>query len=294
MLIRAAVAAVLLLVSGYAALVYSLMWMTIRPLRRSLTRSPAEYGFRFEVITFRSADGTVIRGWYVPAAGDRPKGTVILCHGIGGNRQSMLGDTPFLRQHGFACLLFDFRSRGESDGAVCTLGWRETDDLLSAVGWVRARRELSNRPIGVLGVSLGAATAIRAAARCKDIQALAVEAPFSRLDRAVALHFKSVGGSMGSLFAQPVQWAGERRLGFDARKVAPVDDIAALAPRPLLLIVDENDELFPHEETDAVYNAARYPKQRWIVPGAGHAGAGYVDYDGYARRVGAFFEAALK
>src|SRR5437867_3336734 len=45
-----------------------LAWAIIRPKRGKLVATPAVYGMRFEPIEFRSADGTRISGWYIPAA----------------------------------------------------------------------------------------------------------------------------------------------------------------------------------------------------------------------------------
>ena len=278
----------------YFGMVYGLMRMSIAPMRRTMDSTPAEYGHAYEDIEFRSRDGVTLKGWLIPGSAKSQHATIVFCHGIDADRRAMLESAKILHEAGYACLLFDFRARGESGGNVCTLGWRETDDLLAAVNWVRSRRELHSQPIGVLGVSMGAATAIRASARTKEIAAIVVEAPFSRLEHAVALRFSRLLGPFGALFARPVQWAGERKLGFSADQIAPVVDVARLSPRPLLLIADGADSLFPHTETDAIFDAAREPKQRWIVPGAPHAGARYVAHEEYVKRVTKFFGAALK
>lgn len=42
----------------------------------------------------------------------------------------------------------------------------------------------------------------------------------------------------------------------------------ASRPFPVLLICDEKDEVLPCRHTQVIYNAARGPKQLWVVPGA--------------------------
>jgi fermentation-respiration switch protein FrsA (DUF1100 family) len=186
-------------------------------------------------------------------------------------------------------VLFDFRARGESGGSICTLGYREPDDILAAVHWAKQQPELHGKPIGVLGASLGAASAIMAAARTPDIRAVVAESPFSQLDRAVECHFRGILGPPALIFSLPTRWAGEIALGRRGQDISPVREIPKIAPRPVLIIEDQNDTLFPAEETQALYKAAGTPKDLWTVPGAGHCGASYVDPAEYNRRVTQFF-----
>ena len=193
----------------------------------------------------------------------------------------------------FATLLFDFRARGESGGDRCTLGLREVDDLQAAVRWLEQRPELHGVSIGVLGTSLGAATAIMATARTPEIRAVVAEAPFSQLDRAVDCNFRQQAGSAAPFFSTPTQWVGQLAIGRRSCDISPVREISAISPRPILIIEDAEDDLFPRRETCALYEAAREPKEIWTVPEAGHAGASYVAPDEYAGRITRFFTESL-
>jgi fermentation-respiration switch protein FrsA (DUF1100 family) len=277
----------------YFALGAALAWNTMRPKRRTPTHTPALYGLSYRTVTFNSSDGVKLAGWYIPALRRRPLGVVILCHGIDGNRQAMLGSARILHRAGFATVLFDFRARGESGGNNCTLGYRETDDLQAAVRWAGQRTELHGVSIGALGASLGAATVIMCAARTREIRAIVAEAPFAQLDRAVDSHFREIVGPVGPLFSKPTQWAGEIAIGRRARDISPIRDIVGIAPRPVLIIEDAEDGLIPADQTQALYKAAREPKEIWTVPDAGHVGASYVAPEEYARRITKFFTESL-
>ena len=278
----------------YLALGALLAWNSMRPKRRSFTQTPAQYAFAYTDITFLSRDRTRLSGWYIPAAHRCPRGVIVLCHGIDGSRQSTLRHAPFLHAAGFAMVLFDFRARGQSGGRICTLGLREPEDLLAAVRWVEERPELKGLPIGVLGASLGASTAIMAAAREARILAVVAEAPFSQLDRAVDCNFQEICGGAAPFFALPTMWVGQAVLRKWGRDISPLREIAAISPRPVLIIEDAGDTLFPQRETRALYAAARSPKELWTVPDAGHCAASYVAPDEYHRRVTQFFTANLK
>jgi fermentation-respiration switch protein FrsA (DUF1100 family) len=261
----------------------------MRPKRRSPTATPAQYGYKFEAISFHSSDGVKLAGWFVPAAHRQSRGVIVLCHGIDAHRQQMLGNARILHEAGFATVLFDFRARGESGGNYCTLGDREVNDVQAAVRWIEARPDLRGVPIGVLGASLGAATAIMAAARTPEIRAIIAESPFSQLDSAVDCNFREQVGAVAPFLSMPTRWAGEMLVGRSARDISPLRAISLVAPRPILIIEDSNDTLFPKQETQALYRAARAGRQIWTVEGAGHVGASYVAPEEYHRRVVAFF-----
>ncbi len=276
----------------YFAMGAVLAWAFIKPKRRSPVGTPAQYSIAYSDITFISRDGVRLSGWYVSA--HHPRGVIVLCHGIDAHRGAMLGNAHILHRAGFATVLFDFRARGESGGNLCTLGAREPEDIQAAVRWIQQKKELRGVPIGVLGASLGASSSIMAAARTPEIKAVIVEAPFSQLDRAVECRFRELLGFAGPFFAYPTRLAGEIALGRSGSSISPVREIARIAPRPILIVADAEDKLFPAAESNALYQAAGEPKELWTVPGAGHCGAGYVEPDEYSRRITWFFTENLQ
>src|SRR6059058_3047243 len=123
-----------------------------------------------EQVTFPSGSGTTIYGWLVGPQTNR--GIVILQHGIRADKSSLVERARFLAQAGYAVLLFDFQAHGESIGSRITFGYLESRDSQAAVEFVKGR--LPGRPVGVIGVSLGAAAAVMARPAL-DVQALVLE-----------------------------------------------------------------------------------------------------------------------
>ena len=282
----------LALAALYFAMGAALTWASIRPKRWSQDKTPAQFSVAFSDISFTSRDGVPLSGWYVPVP--HPRGVIVLCHGIDGSRGSMLGNVDMLHRAGFATVLFDFRARGLSGGALCTLGLREPEDIQAAVRWIEHNEDLYGVPIGILGKSLGGASSIMAAARTPEVRAIIVEAPFSQLDRAVDCNFREIAGIAAPFFAFPTRLAGEVSLGCKGSRVSPVREIAEIAPRPILIVADAEDTLFPATETNALFQAAGEPKELWTVPGAGHCGAIDVEPEQYKRRITQFFVTHLK
>jgi fermentation-respiration switch protein FrsA (DUF1100 family) len=73
-----------------------------------------------------------------------------------------------------------------------------------------------------------------------------------------------------------------------------LDDLAAeVSPTPLFLIYADPGQGGEAELQETFYEAAREPKQLWLVPGAGHTGGIEAQPAEYERRVVGFFDDAL-
>lgn len=262
----------------------------VRPRRAPLTSTPAEKGLSFEPVTFTSADGLRLAGWHIPSGNGA---TVILCHGLGTNRADMLPRAVLLAEHGYGSLLFDFRAHGESEGEMVTYGYAETNDVLAAVDYLLARPDVDPQRIGILGGSLGAATAIRAAARSMHLKAVVVESAFTSLEDEIAFNFTAFSGLPPVPFAPLTVAFAQRQTGRRISEVRPIDDIPSISPRPVFIIHGTDDDTIPAEQGLRLYEAAGEPKELWMVDGMGHESALGVFPDEYERRVIGFFDKSL-
>ena len=75
--------------------------------------TPADLGLSYENVTFRTADGVDLAGWYVPSANGA---AVVLLHGAGSTRAATLDHAAVLARNGYGVVLFDARGHGESGG----------------------------------------------------------------------------------------------------------------------------------------------------------------------------------
>jgi alpha-beta hydrolase superfamily lysophospholipase len=208
---------------------------------------------------------------------------VLLLHGMGGSRLSTVPRAQRLVAAGFSVLLIDLQAHGETPGEHITLGWHESDDVRSAVEWLRERGPA--RRIGVVGVSLGGAAFLLGEAP-PHVDALVLEAVHPRLRRAVE-------NRVGRWFAPLLLAQVEPRLGVRVSKLNPVKHLAAV-DAPLLVVGGERDTDTTAEETRALFAAAREPKELWIVPGAGHEDFSRMDPAGYDAHVVAFLRRTLR
>jgi uncharacterized protein len=269
------------------------VWYGTHRRRTNLRRTPAALGLPFEEVSFpsQSADQARIAGWLIPAP--KPKAVVVLCHGIDSAACAMLPKAAMLHRNGYACLLFDFRATGRSCGDYVTLGDLEAGDVLGAVAYLDAVPQTSPLPLFAIGDSMGGSAVIRAASLCDRIGAVVSESTYSTLADALERRLKLLGPFAGRVagHCHPI---GASKYGVTIADVSPVRDIAALAPRPVLIIHDNLDVLSPRSDADSLYAAAGEPKERWNVPYAPHTYAYMIAPREYERRVVGFLDRAVE
>ncbi|MGB2817517.1 MAG: alpha/beta hydrolase, partial [Burkholderiaceae bacterium] len=76
---------------------------------------PEQFGVRAHDVEIRSADGTRLHGWFLPASGE-PKGTVLHLHGNAANVSNHLPLVAWLPARGYNVLMLDYRGFGRSEG----------------------------------------------------------------------------------------------------------------------------------------------------------------------------------
>lgn len=236
---------------------------------KQLTRTPTDRGLVFEDVWFDTADGETLHGWFLPARGVEthpPHGTVMFLHGRNRNIASQIASVEWLPARGFSVFLFDYRGYGRSTGEPSLDGLLRDIDA----GWAAllARPDVDPSRVALFGQSLGGALAIHHLATSPFAgyaRALVTEGTFTSF-RDVARDFLEVRGVVDSTVSPWLSYLVDDRY-------RPVESIAALRSIPLLIVHGENDRIVPLAHARALYEAARAPKELWIVPGSWHAGA---------------------
>ena len=122
------------------------------------------------------------RAWlYLPQA-DEPRPVVVMAHGLGGIRQMRLdGYAERFTAAGYACLVFDYRHFGASDGQPRQLLDidRQLADWSAAIAFARSRTDIDGGRIVLWGTSFGGGHVIVAAAREAGIAAVIAQCPFT-------------------------------------------------------------------------------------------------------------------
>ena len=234
----------------------------------------ARTGASKEDFHVRAADGVELRGWKVRPA--KANGDwVVLFHGVSDNRSGVLGQAEFLLRHSCSVVMMDARAHGKSDGDVAKYGWKERYDAVAITNSLEATEKV--RHLDALGVSMGAAIALQSAAIEPRIERVVAESPFADL-REVSYDYAGLHVSplLGETLFRPASITAMAALrkagGFDPDDVSPEKAVAA-RPFSVLLICGTRDYTIPCRHAERIYEAARGPKELWIVQGAEHASA---------------------
>lgn len=283
-LLLAALLLVMLLCLTYAGLaVEKAISYTTTPAQPPFNQSPSDLGLRYSDIEFPSAASDHLRlsGWWIPNAASRR--VVVLVHGRYANRTSVLFMAKPLWDQGFNVLLFDLRGHGESARAFCTYGLKEQWDVVGAVDWL-TQHGFTRGSIGVMGWSLGGASALMAMSRSDAIQAVVSDSAYANADPLLARNALRPGLSLAMRLVR----------GIDLSQVSPERAVARLDDRRIYLIQGTADRAVPPSQAERLARAGgANVAALWLVPGAGHVGVYQQEPAEYVRRVVAFFKAEL-
>lgn len=199
--------------------------------------SPSRAGLAYEKVTFYSADGTQLWGWFIPAAAaddntsepGKAKGTVIHMHGNAQNLTAHWQFAEWLPKRGFNLFEFDYRGFGRSQGQPDPKGIFE--DAVAAISYLRNRPDIDPENLFIFGQSLGGMLAIAgAAANPRGIRAVLAEAPAHSYSAWMNDNIPGMGDMLDDTWTAAAY-------------------ITRLAPIPLLLIHSREDMVVPYSHS---------------------------------------------
>lgn len=220
-----------------------------------------------------SADGTRLAGWYIPSgSGTGPTGpTVVIVHGWGSNKSAML-DRAVILHDAYNLLIVDLRNHGQSEAAATTQGIREADDVEAAVDWLQSNK--APEIIAMLGVSMGAATALNEADDDLRVDALIIEATHATTANAAQARLEGAGYPLSLPGSWAILLGTLIRTGEDVSSADPVQAIERLDDRPVLIISGGRDDGIGENDAQDLLVAAREarsPAVLHVCDEAGHA-----------------------
>jgi len=258
--------------------------LTLAPPRELAARSAVAGIEPLVDVAFVDGHRRTLRGWFHPGANGA---TVVLLHGFGANRAQLAPEMRMLAEDGYGFLAYDAPGHGDSDGST-TWGDTEQDSLRAALDFLLQQTSVDPKRVGALGFSLGGAVLALTAPTEPRIHAVVLEATFSTLYEEI----RGDSGPWGFVAAKPAQWAIERH-GIPVDRIRPKDGVCAIAPRPLLVVVDTATPL-DYEDQKSNYDVACAPKELYEVPGAVHGHYDELDGATYRKRILGFFGSHLR
>lgn len=229
------------------------------PLLDSVSLVSDTTDFQLFYLTYRSVhDKRVSALLTLPKNVEQPLPCIILMHGLGDRKtvDYIEAGNQYLLDAGYAVLRLDISNHGDrfeyDYDFDLTNGYRywtrelitqTVFDLRRAVDFIQTREELDHQRIGYYGISLGG---IIGTIFCS------VE---ERIDVPVIV---LAGGNLNLMF-------GKKALSADTRDylsiIDPINYVGKIAPRPLLMINAENDDIVPPITSRLLFKAAKKPKE---------------------------------
>ncbi|HDH26474.1 MAG TPA: alpha/beta hydrolase [Actinobacteria bacterium] len=225
---------------------------------------------------------------------------IVMAHGFRGIKEWLLPPTAqALADAGFAVLTFDYRGFGTTDGERGLLvPERQVEDIRNALTFLSAVEVVDPERLGLWGTSFGCGTVIEATARDSRVKAVVGQIGFGSAPRMLerfpperrtafvkmlaedAVRRVRTGDGatidpavlLNSPESDTVFADAEKRWPHIAVQIPlnaverifeyePERFVAAVAPRPLLLIGATHDHTVPHSEIVHLYRQAREPKE---------------------------------
>jgi len=216
---------------------------------RELIATPAAAGLAFEEVVLHSSRDILIHGWYLPGPAGRPeRATLLFLHGNAGNISHRLDSLKIFNRLGLAVLIIDYQGYGKSGGRPSEANTHA--DGAAAYRYLVEKRGVAPQRLVLFGRSLGAAVAARLATE-QATGALIVESGFT---------------SVPDLGSDLYPWLPVRllsRLDYDVR--ASLAKVSC----PVLVIHSRDDEIIPFRHGEALFAAARPPREFLAISG-GH------------------------
>ena len=218
----------------------------------------------FEV---EASDGTILRGFFIPARAGTPVGTVVILHGHMSCADQMAWFAEQAVKAGFNAVVYDARAHGESGGNVCSFGIHEAGDAKQIARYVK---ETHPGPVFLWGISMGAAVGAQALAGETPFSGGVLFSPFSNLDAMISATLAEQGLWWVPGLTGDIRSRIQEVIGVPPSEVSPVNAAANIRV-PVLVVHGERDMKIPVAHGVAVFHAIPGSNKEFLqLPDAGH------------------------
>ncbi|MGQ7272457.1 alpha/beta hydrolase [Marinobacter nauticus] len=219
--------------------------------------TPDRLNLDFEDVYLDTADGETLHGWWLPALTDEPaKGTIYYLHGNAQNVSAHILNVAWLPEKGYNVFTLDYRGYGQSTGAPDIEG--ALHDAETGLRWLTHQEHTEDRPLYLLGQSLGGALGIALASEWTQrneqptLDGIILDGTFSG--------FRYIAREKLDLFW--LTWPFQYPLSWTIpNDYEGTDRIAGVSPVPVMIIHSVRDGIIPFEHGVRLYEAAEQPKE---------------------------------
>jgi dipeptidyl aminopeptidase/acylaminoacyl peptidase len=253
---------------------------------------PSEQGIVFEDISFKTSDGLTIPGWYMPAADQNTKQSVLLVHGRTANRTEGMRYAKSIINAGYNVLAIDMRHPRQDPDIISTMSYHEKNDVIGGLDFLA--NEKGAESIGVLGFSMGAAASIIVMAKDPRIKAGVFSGSYANSMEVLTEQTEPIFGLPDFILIPMVTKLFEWRGGLDINEINPEKYIGQISPRPVYIMHGTADKTVDFKHGQRLFEDANEPKQFWRAENGEHTKLWQLDNEKAESSVVTFFNRYLK
>jgi pimeloyl-ACP methyl ester carboxylesterase len=216
---------------------------------RILSADPGDIGLSFNNVSFETADGVKLSGWFIPYENSR--GVILFCHGNGGNISHRLESFQIFHRLGLSIFIFDYRGYGLSNGKPSEDGTYR--DVEAAWKYLVEERQTKPGKVIIFGRSLGGAIAAWQA-RNQISGALILESAFTSVPDLAADKYPYLPARLLSRFKYETEGYLEG------------------VNYPVLIVHSPDDEIMPLRHGKRLFEVAKEPKEFLEISGSHNEG----------------------
>lgn len=205
-------------------------------------------------ISFYGESTGKLNGWFFDSIGS--KNAVLMVHGYGKNRLQFDQETfkliARLKNEGLNVMAFDLRGSGNSAGSLSTFGRNETQDVLSAIKFLKQQ---GMDHILLMGFTTGASTCLSALSQTPyrdSIIGVIGDSPYASVDNYVDYIVESSSWLPEVPFKYTVSFF-VKKLTKVGKDMDVIPQITSIIPTPILLIDGNQQELSSSLNTKLIY-----------------------------------------
>lgn len=223
-----------------------------------------------ESVNVTSFDGLKLHGRYFPSSGER-KGAILLAHGF-----HSCADFDFscivryYHEQGYAVLLIDQRTHGESEGTYIGFGILERRDIAVWADWL-SNKVGENTDVFLEGISMGATSVLMAS--CErlpaNVRGIISDCPFSSPMEEFRHVLRTQFHLPPAIFLPLTNRICKRKAGYGFSDFSTIEAMRH-NHLPILFIHGLADHFVPPEMTIRTYEACTSEKKLVLVENAAH------------------------
>jgi len=234
---------------------------------KKIEYNPEHMQLAYEDIFFKTQDGQLLNGWFVPSDNfeEKSKPTIIFCHGNAGNIGDRLESIQIFYDLGLNVFIFDYRGYGRSKGHLSEQGTYL--DARAAYNYIISRTDIDKDKIIMYGESLGAAVTIELATE-QDLKLKAIITYGG---------FSSTQDMARAIYPVLPLWL---MVSIKYDSISKIKDIKI----PKLIIHGTHDEIVPFKQGYILFDVAAEPKEFLAIEG-GHNDAVLINREKFLEKI---------